>query len=117
MSSPIEIHPEAAAEVQAAYAWYQQRNPSVAAAFLAEIDRAVSQISESPDRWPRFKRGTRRFVLHKFPFLVVYRKSGGMIRLFRLSRGAYHILGDVMHIRICGSQRGRGEAAERDVRG
>ena len=87
MSSPIEIHPEAAAEVQAAYAWYQQHNPSVAAAFLAEVDRAISQISEFPDRWPRFKRGTRRFVLHKFPFLVVYRKSGGMIQVVAIAHG------------------------------
>ena len=49
---PVDIHPEAIAEAQAAYRWYRERNRNAAAAFLAELDRAVKAISEDPARWP-----------------------------------------------------------------
>jgi hypothetical protein len=38
---PVEFHPEAIAEVQAAFEWYRQRSEGAAAAFLTELDQAV----------------------------------------------------------------------------
>ena len=52
MARPLEVHPEAVLEAQAAYIWYRDRNHTAAEAFLAELDRAVELISESPMRWP-----------------------------------------------------------------
>ncbi len=64
---------EAEAEIIANERWYAQRSPAVAEAFIAEVDGAVAGIGESPETWPRYRRGTRRFVLRRFPFSVVYR--------------------------------------------
>jgi plasmid stabilization system protein ParE len=47
MARPVEVHPEAISEAQAAYRWYVDRNNAAAEAFLAELDRAVELISES----------------------------------------------------------------------
>lgn len=69
----VEFHPEAAAEAQAAFAWYRERSAAVAAAFLDELDRAVERVSERPDRWPATGPGLRRFHLRRFPFAIVYR--------------------------------------------
>lgn len=57
--SPVDVHPEAIAEAQAAYRWYQERNKTAAEAFLAELDRAAELISEGPIRWPAHLHGTR----------------------------------------------------------
>ena len=46
MARPLEVHPEAVLEAQAAYRWYRDRNNTAAEAFLAELDRAVEAISE-----------------------------------------------------------------------
>jgi plasmid stabilization system protein ParE len=60
----VELHPEALTEAQEAFYWYKERNPATAAAFRTEIDLAIEAITESPERFPRFLRGTRRFLLH-----------------------------------------------------
>lgn len=83
----VELHPEALGDARSAYDWYFERNPSAAAAFLAEIDRAVEEITEAPERWPRFLFGTRRFVLRRYPFSVVYRVSGGTIQVVAFAHG------------------------------
>jgi hypothetical protein len=33
----------------------------------------IEQIGEAPERWPAHLHGTRRFMLRRFPFSVVYR--------------------------------------------
>jgi plasmid stabilization system protein ParE len=83
----IEIHPEAAEEGRAAYLWYRERNPDVARAFLAELDRAMTQISENPDRWPNYLEDTRRFMLRRFPFFVVFRQSKETVQILAIVHG------------------------------
>lgn len=77
----VELHPEALIEARAAVDWYRERNPSAAAALLAEIDVAINEIAASPERWPGFLHGTRRFLLHRFPFSVVYRIGDDAIQV------------------------------------
>ena len=78
---PVDVHPEAIAEARAAYGWYRERNETAAEAFLAELDRAVELISEGPMRWPIYLHGTRRFLLRRFPFGVVYRQIGEAVQV------------------------------------
>jgi hypothetical protein len=52
----IIVHPAAAAEAQAARAWYAARNPAVVGRFLSEYDRAIDRIRENPWRWPEHPR-------------------------------------------------------------
>jgi plasmid stabilization system protein ParE len=68
----VRFHPLAADEAEASRTWYFSRNPSVAAAFLSELSVAIDAIQETPTRWPRVHERYRRFVLHKFPFSIVY---------------------------------------------
>jgi plasmid stabilization system protein ParE len=69
----VRLFPEAEAEVVANERWYGQRSPAAAEAFLAEVDDAIARIGEAPETWPRYRRDTRRFILRRFPFSVVYR--------------------------------------------
>lgn len=83
----VGIHPEAIAEAQAAIRWYRERSASAANAYLAEIDRAVDAITETPDMWPRYVHGTRRYIFHRFPFYLVYRESGGNLEIIAVAHG------------------------------
>jgi plasmid stabilization system protein ParE len=69
----VEFHPEARAEALESEAWHSERDPSVAVAFAAELERAVEAIAETPLAWPPHRSGTRRRLLRKFPYAVVYR--------------------------------------------
>jgi len=75
----VSFHPEAAEEVEIARQWYTEGSPVVASAFVAELDLAVERVRESLQRWPRYGKGARRYILPRFPFSVVYRVKGKMI--------------------------------------
>jgi plasmid stabilization system protein ParE len=40
--------------------------------FIAAVFDALESITEAPQRWPEYLHGTRRFVLHRFPFSTIY---------------------------------------------
>jgi len=70
----IEFHEAAAAEYDAAFDWYLQRSPEAASDFAAEVDRGLAQVQLAPERWAMGPFKTRRFLLRKFPFLLIYRQ-------------------------------------------
>jgi len=69
---PYRLHPEASLEFEAADEWYLSRSYDTSGAFLSDVYDAMEQISAAPQRWPKYLYGTRRFVLHSFPFSIVY---------------------------------------------
>lgn len=73
MTHKVELHPHAEEDFLAAYAWYSERSETAARAFLREMDRAILRISEAPERWPTYDSLTRRFLMARFPFSVIYR--------------------------------------------
>jgi toxin ParE1/3/4 len=66
------FHPEAWLELEAADEWYLSRSIDASIAFLSDVDEALDDISQAPNRWPNYLHGTRRLVLHRFPFSIVY---------------------------------------------
>jgi plasmid stabilization system protein ParE len=50
-----------------------RRSATAALAFSEEIDAAEAAIVQFPDAWPAFDHGTRRYLLRRYPFSVIYR--------------------------------------------
>lgn len=73
MARALEYLDEALEEVEAAARWYAERSSTAAIAFSDEIDAAESAIVRLPEAWPSFEHGTRRYLLRRFPYSVVYR--------------------------------------------
>jgi toxin ParE1/3/4 len=77
----VEFHPEAAQELQAAGEWYSERSLRAAEEFAREVEGAVRAISEAPLRWPEFTEGTRRYLLRRFPYWLIYRRKGDALQI------------------------------------
>ena len=71
-SKPVRFHPEADQEYLSSLAWYKERSLTAALDFESEFQKAVSVIAEAPERWPIYFSRCRRYVLHQFPFSIVY---------------------------------------------
>ncbi len=84
---PIELHPEAIVEARDARRWYAERSSVAASAFMAELDFAIDSICRSPDRWPTYLHATRRYLLKRFPYLVIYRKLDGKLQVIAVAHG------------------------------
>jgi|SRR3954453_22545052 plasmid stabilization system protein ParE len=84
---PLEIHPAALAELKSAVAWYLRRSEAAAVAFSAELDRAMELVTKTPTRWPAGDDGTRKFVLQRFPFAIVYREKKSVVQVLAVAHG------------------------------
>ena len=66
------IHRDAEIELAAEVSYYEGKLEGLGLDFQAEAEAAVNSIRVAPDRWPIGKLDTRRCLLHRFPFSVVY---------------------------------------------
>ena len=82
---PVEIHPSALEEAHAAYHWYKERNETVAKSFLAELDHAIELVSEEPMRWSAYLDRTRRFLIKKFPFSIIYCHQNQTVQILAIA--------------------------------
>jgi plasmid stabilization system protein ParE len=74
LNKAVELHEQAAAEYDAAFDWYRDRSPDAARKFDAEVDHALSEILQAPQRWAAGPYQTRKFLLRRFPFTLIYRE-------------------------------------------
>ena|SRR5277367_3444592 len=79
MSPKRAIDPEARVEIREAARWYGDRSPQARIDFLAAVADAFIRIVQAPQRWPASSYGTRRFVLGRFPFSIVYLNEPSLI--------------------------------------
>ena len=87
MARDLEYLDEAVVEAEAAARWYAERSARAAARFSAELDEAEAAIHDQPDAWPAFDHGTRRYLLRRFPFSVVYRIETSRILIVAVAHG------------------------------
>jgi len=81
----VVFHPEAVAEGRTAFLWNEQHSEVAARAFLAELDRTVARVIESPSTWPSYLRQTRRCLFERFPFFLVFRQHGEELQILAVA--------------------------------
>lgn len=78
MKVRLELHPEAAREVEAAVDWYEGQRAGLGAEFFAELRRSLQVIAEAPRANPPGSGGrargveVRRLLMDRFPFALPY---------------------------------------------
>ena len=77
----VEFHPLAADEAQAAERWYRERNATASDRFQRDLDRAIERISDRPEAGSPYLSNTRRVLLRRYPFFVVYRVRGENVQI------------------------------------
>jgi plasmid stabilization system protein ParE len=87
MAKLLDIHPSALAELKAAVSWYLEQNETTANKFVAAVDRAIDLILASPRRWPAGELETRKFVLQRFPYAVIYNDKESVVTILAVAHG------------------------------
>jgi toxin ParE1/3/4 len=81
----VEYHQGAVTDVKSAVAWYQKRSRKAALDFVEELRRAFDTICEAPERWPISKNNTRRFLLWRFPFSIIYSAQSSTVTVWAVA--------------------------------
>ena len=83
----VRFHPSALDESEAAVDWYRRRSIRAAEMFLDELDHAISRIANYPAEFPEYLFGTRRMVLSRFPYLIVFRVTTVGVEVIAVAHG------------------------------
>jgi plasmid stabilization system protein ParE len=77
----LKFHPDARSDLREAREFYRRRSPLAAVSFVHDVDAALRDIVEAPERYPEAEHGTRQLVFpRRFPYTIVYRiHRGGII--------------------------------------
>ena len=75
----VELAPGAEADIREAFTWYRERNAPIADAFRAEVFASIERIAEAPLARPADESGTRKRVLRRFPYSVIYEMQASTV--------------------------------------
>ena len=65
--------PEAEADAEEAFEWYEAQRPGLGPAFRRALDIAVAAVENQPEAYAVIHRNTRRVLLPRFPYGLYYR--------------------------------------------
>lgn len=68
----IEILAAAESEIEGAYDYYERQAEGLGSRFLDELIYGFKNIKRYPGAWPNFSGRTKRCLLAKFPYGVIY---------------------------------------------
>jgi len=66
------IRPEARKDLSDASAWYAKQGSGLGLTFLAAVRQQLLQITARPEAFPPFHRQTRRSLIKRFPYGIIY---------------------------------------------
>jgi plasmid stabilization system protein ParE len=71
---PLEYHPEAEPESREIVDWYWSQSSVAAVDFAEELKAALARLRKTPQACSPYLFSTRRILLNRFPFFVVFRE-------------------------------------------
>lgn len=68
----VVIRPEAEEDLKAAFDWYEDARKGLGYDFLLQIEAGLSTISRNPEINPIEYRDTRKHLVKRFPYKIIY---------------------------------------------
>jgi plasmid stabilization system protein ParE len=88
MSRTLIVTPEAEADILHGYRSYNEKQTSLGARFLDEIEKSLDRIEPNPCQYQQAEPDIRRAVVHTFPSLVFYTVGTDSIHILAVIHGA-----------------------------
>jgi len=69
------FHPDAKGEFNKAIDYYNECQPNLGLEFVKEVFNSIQLILKFPDAWSPFSKSTRRCMINRFPYGLIYQKN------------------------------------------
>jgi plasmid stabilization system protein ParE len=80
VSLPVILRPEARAEFDDAFDWYENQRPGLGTVFANRVQEVFNRIAVNPQLHAAVFRDVRKAVVAKFPYTVFYRVEATCVR-------------------------------------
>ena len=74
-------------EIEDAIEFYELEVPGLGKRFQKEVKLGIRRICEYPLVWTREKGDVRKYILHKFPYKILYSIEEGYIYIIAIAHG------------------------------
>ncbi len=78
------FHPLAEQEFDQAIKFYENEQSGLGIEFSREVYAAIQTISKYPEAWTQIDKKTRRCLIHRFPFGILYRIVNNKISIMAI---------------------------------
>ena len=75
-------------DIAAAFQWYETKRVGLGADFIRALDASLAALLEFPESCPVIYRDTRRCLMGRFPFEILYRLDSGLLVVVGCIHGA-----------------------------
>ena len=92
MAYKIVITPFAHNDEYEAYAWYENQRIGLGDELLTELKTAYQKIANNPQHYSFIdqRKELRDFLIHRFPYLIVYRIKGDVVEIIAVHHAKKH---------------------------
>lgn len=68
----VIIRPEAEDDLKEAFSWYEDKRIGLGYDFLLQVDAGLNFIARNPNIHPVEYKGTRKHIIKRFPYKIIY---------------------------------------------
>lgn len=79
------FHPRAEQELGKAVSYYEECSSGLGLEFAEEVYAAIARIIAYPKAWTRLSKHTRRCLVNRFPFGVIFQVKGSELRIIAVA--------------------------------
>ena len=79
------FHREAEHEFDHAVEYYEGCQSGLGLDFAGEVYAAIERVAEYAEAWSPMSKNTRRCLVNRFPYGVIYQAKSGMIRIIAIA--------------------------------
>ncbi|MBT3258978.1 MAG: type II toxin-antitoxin system RelE/ParE family toxin [Deltaproteobacteria bacterium] len=79
------FHEEAETEFDKAVEYYEDIQPGLGLEFAREVYGTIKRILQFPEAWSSNSKNTRRCLVNRFPFGIIYQFKPGMVRIIAVA--------------------------------
>lgn len=83
--TPIVFDPDARSEFLIAVQYYEECQKGLGRRFRLGVESALDQIAKAPFRYRTIRAPFKRYLMHKFPYAVIYSIEPDHIRIIAVA--------------------------------
>lgn len=87
---PVALLRAAQDDIRRAARFYEDRADGLGAEFIAEVEHALDLLTQNPQLGTVLRRGARRLLVRRFPYLVIYREETARVLVLAVGHQRRH---------------------------
>ncbi|MEW5814373.1 MAG: type II toxin-antitoxin system RelE/ParE family toxin [Spirochaetota bacterium] len=72
MKYKVIVRPEVEDDLKEAFSWYEDKRIGLGYDFLLQVDAGINLINRNPEIHPIEYKGTRKHLVKRFPYKIIY---------------------------------------------